>query len=68
MLSEVKLLEPALVLVIESKSLIDHPELLQEAGNLDQNDDGILLDVLHQILDENGGLTGLAFNLHKWKY
>ena len=65
-LREVDLLEPALVLVVEGQGLVDDPELLQEPGNLNQDDDGVFLDVLDQVLDEDGGLDSLAFNLKKY--
>ena len=66
-LREVDLLEPALVLVVEGQGLVDNPELLQEPGNLNQDDDGVFLDVLDQVLDEDGGLDSLAFNLKRNK-
>ena len=31
--------------------------------NAHQDDDGVLLDVLDKVLQENGGLASLAFNL-----
>ena len=64
-LREVDLLEPALVLVVEGQGLVNDPELLQEPGNLNQDDDGVFLDVLDQVLDEDGGLDSLAFNLKR---
>jgi hypothetical protein len=65
MLRKVNLLKPTLVIVVEDQGLVDHPELLEETRHLDQDDDSVLLDVLHQILQENGRLTSLTLKLKR---
>ena len=63
MLRKVNLFEPALVVVVEDQGLVDDPELFEKSGNLNQNDDGVLLDVLDEVLQEDGRLAGLTLNL-----
>ena len=65
MLRKVNLLKPTLVIVVEDQGLVDHPELFEESRHLHQDDDSVLLDVLHQILQENGGLTSLTLKLKR---
>jgi hypothetical protein len=35
------------------------------AGHLNKDDDGVLLDVLREVPEEDGRLTGLAFHLEQ---
>jgi len=65
MLRKVDLFKPTLVIVVEDQGLVDQPELLEEPGHLNQDDDSVLLDVLHQILQENGRLTSLTLKLKR---
>ena len=65
MLRKVDLFKPTLVIVVEDQGLVDQPELLEEPGHLNQDDDSVLLDVLHQILQENGRLASLTLKLKR---
>jgi hypothetical protein len=68
MLRKVNLLKPTLVIVVKDQGLVDHPELLEETRHLNQDDDCVLLDVLHQIFQEYGRLASLTLKLKKKRY